>query len=75
MDSEKKAGFDILEALERGERIAYRLAEVSNLIGVPVSTLRSMIRRGELNPVTAFGTWLITVEDLQELLNRRLRNS
>jgi len=64
---------EIENAIENGERLAYRLREVSDLIGVPVSTLRAMIRRGEINPVTSFGTWLITAEDLRELLERRLR--
>lgn len=73
MDSEEE-GFDILGALERGDRIGYRLAEVSKLIGIPVSTLRSLIRRGEINPVTTFGTWLITAEDLEERLSKREKN-
>jgi len=33
-----------------------------------------MVRRGELNPITAFGPWLISAEDLEELLRKRLRN-
>jgi hypothetical protein len=56
------------------DRLAYRLSEVSKMIGVPASTLRTMIRRGELNPVTSFGVWLITAEDLKTLLQKRLRN-
>lgn len=54
-------------------RLAYRLAEVSRMIGIPASTLRTMIRRGEINPVTSFGTWLITREELDRLLSKRLR--
>lgn len=64
---------EIREAFERGERLAYRLREASALIGIPASTLRSMAKRGEFNPVTAFGPWLITADDLHELLDRRLR--
>lgn len=64
---------EIEEALQRGDRLAYRLSEVSQLIGIPVSTLRKMIRRGEINPITAFGVWLIPAEDLSELFKRRLR--
>jgi len=64
---------EIEEAIQNGTRLAYRLKEVSELIGIPISTLRSMIRRGEINPVTGFGTWLITAEDLGKLLEKRLR--
>jgi hypothetical protein len=56
-------------------RLAYRLAEASRMIGIPASTLRAMARRGEFNPVTAFGTWLITAKDLEVLLQKRLRNT
>ena len=63
----------LITSLQKKERIAFRLKEVSAAIGVPVSTLRSMIRRGEINPVTAFGSWLITAADLEQLLTRRLR--
>jgi hypothetical protein len=55
-------------------RAAYRLREVSAMLGIPVSTLRTMVRRGEINPITAFGTWLIAAEDLQALVKKRLRN-
>lgn len=55
-------------------RRAYRLREIEAEIGVPVSTLRTMIRRGELNPITAFGPWLISAQDYERLLNTRLRN-
>ena len=64
---------EIEDAIKRGERLAYRLREASALIGIPTSTLRSMAKRGEFNPVTAFGPWLITAEDLRELLRKRLR--
>ena len=64
---------EIEDAVENGTRLAYRLSEVSDLIGIPTSTLRTMIRRGEINPVTGFGTWLITAEDLTDLLKKRLR--
>lgn len=64
---------EIENAYENGHRLAYTLREVSILIGIPVSTLRAMIRRGEINPVISFGRWLITSEDLAELLSRRLR--
>lgn len=56
-------------------RLAYKLREVSELIGVPVTTLRTMARRGELNPITSFGPWLIASEELEELLKKRLRNT
>jgi len=64
---------EIEDAIKRGERLAYRLREASALIGIPTSTLRSMAKRGEFNPVTAFGPWLITADDLRGLLNKRLR--
>jgi hypothetical protein len=64
---------EIRDAIEQGERLAYRLREASDLIGIPVSTLRAMAKRGEFNPVTAFGPWLITAEDLRMLINKRLR--
>lgn len=55
-------------------RAAYRLREASELTGIPVSTFRTLIRRGELNPITGLGVWLIAANDLQALLNKRLRN-
>lgn len=60
--------------LNSSKRVAYRLREVSEMTGVPASTLRTMVRRGELNPVTSFGVWLITAEELEVLLQKRLRN-
>ncbi|MEX2578810.1 MAG: helix-turn-helix domain-containing protein [Verrucomicrobiales bacterium] len=63
---------EIENALKNGDRLAYRLKEVSILIGIPVSTLRKMIHRGEINPIVAFGTWLVLAEDLAELLTKRL---
>lgn len=54
-------------------RLAYRLSEVSDMIGIPTSTLRTMVRRGELNPITSFGTWLIYADELEALLKKRLR--
>lgn len=55
-------------------RRAYRLREIEAETGIPVSTLRTMIRRGTLNPVTGFGTWLISAEEYERLLATRLRN-
>ncbi len=60
---------------ESQARVAYRLREVSEMTGIPVSTLRTMVRRGELNPITSFGVWLIAAEELEALLNKRLRNT
>ena len=56
-------------------RLTYRLREVFEMTGIPVSTLRAMIRRGELNPITSFGVWLISANDLEVLLGKRLRNT
>ena len=56
-------------------RVAYRLREASQLTGIPVSTFRSLIRRGEINPITGLGVWLISASDLEFLLNKRLRNA
>ena len=56
-------------------RAAYRLREASALTGIPVSTFRTLIRRGELNPITGFGVWLLAADDLAELLNKRLRKT
>lgn len=55
-------------------RATYRLREASELTGIPVSTFRTLIRRGEINPITGLGVWLIAADDLQALLNKRLRN-
>ena len=55
------------------DRLAYRLSEVSEMVGIPVSTLRSMIHRQELNPIVGFKTWLLAAQDVQELLKKRLR--
>lgn len=54
-------------------RVAYRLREVSEMTGIPASTLRTMARRGDLNPITSFGVWLISAEELERLLGGRLR--
>jgi hypothetical protein len=56
-------------------RAAYRLREASDLTGIPVSTFRKKIRRGDLNPITGLGVWLIAADDLQALLQKRLRNT
>lgn len=56
-------------------RAAYRLREVSEMTGIPASTLRTMVRRGTLNPITGFGVWLIAAEDLENLLSKRLRKT
>ncbi|WP_075090805.1 helix-turn-helix domain-containing protein [Haloferula sp. BvORR071] len=56
-------------------RVAYRLREVAGMTGIPASTLRTMVRRGDLNPITSFGVWLISTEELERLLGSRLRNS
>lgn len=55
-------------------RAAYRLREASELTGISASTFRTLIRRGETNPITGFGVWLIADDDLEVLLNKRLRN-
>ena len=55
-------------------RVSYRLREVAEMTGIPASTLRKMIRRGDLNPITSFGVWLISAEELDVLLNKRLRS-
>jgi len=64
---------NILNTDSRG-RVAYRLREVAEITGIPASTLRTMVRRGDLNPITSFGVWLISAEDLEGLLHTRLRN-
>jgi predicted site-specific integrase-resolvase len=56
-------------------RVAYRLREVSEMTGIPASTLRTMARRGTLNPITSFGVWLIAADELEQLLKKCLRNS
>jgi Helix-turn-helix domain len=56
-------------------RAAYRLREISEMTGIPASSLRTMVRRGDLNPITSFGVWLIGAEELAELLEKRLRNT
>jgi len=56
-------------------RVAYRLREVSEMTGIPTSTLRTLVRRGDLNPITSFGVWLISAEELEGLLQKRLRNT
>jgi excisionase family DNA binding protein len=56
-------------------RVSYRLREVAEMTGIPASTLRKMIRRGDLNPITSFGVWLISAEELDVLLNKRLRSN
>ena len=55
-------------------RLAYRLKEAAAMLGVTVSTLRSMVRAGELNPITGFRVWLISAEDIQKRMGRRLRD-
>ncbi len=55
-------------------RLAYRLREVSELTGIPTSTLRKRIRNGDINPITSLGVWLISADDLEAILNKRLRN-
>jgi excisionase family DNA binding protein len=59
---------------DSNRRAAYRLREAAELTGVPVSTFRTLIRRGEINPITGLGVWLIAADDLEALLKKRLRN-
>ena len=65
---------NLLNPDSRG-RVAYRLREASEMTGIPVSTFRTMARRGDLNPITSFGVWLISAEELEALLQKRLRNT
>jgi excisionase family DNA binding protein len=60
---------------DSNRRAAYRLREAAELTGVPVSTFRTLIRRGEINPITGLGVWLIAAEELEALLQKRLRNT
>ena len=50
------------------------MREVSELTGIPTSTLRKRIRNGDINPITSLGVWLISADDLEAILNKRLRN-
>lgn len=43
------------------------------MVGIPVSTLRTMVRKGELNPIVGFHVWLIGADELDRLLQHRLR--
>jgi excisionase family DNA binding protein len=66
--------FNEISASEACPRLAFRIREVSEMTGIPASTIRSMIRDGEINPITGFRTWLIAKAELDRLLEKRLRN-
>lgn len=53
--------------------LAYKLRDASELLSVPVSTLRKRIRQGDIEVVTGFGPWLITTEEIDRLLKITLR--
>ena len=74
MAQDSKTSLRSPEAGRPGVRRAYRVREVSEMTGIPASTLRRMVRAGELNPIVGFRTWLIAAEDLDAILNKRLRN-
>jgi predicted site-specific integrase-resolvase len=55
-------------------RKAYLLREITTETGIPMSTLRNLIRKGTINPITGFGRrWLISAEEYRRLLDTRLR--
>jgi len=55
-------------------RAAYRIREVAQMTGIPASTIRARIRSGDINPITSLGVWLISADDLEAILSKRLRN-
>ncbi|MEN8775109.1 MAG: helix-turn-helix domain-containing protein [Akkermansiaceae bacterium] len=54
-------------------RLAYKLREASEILGVPVSTLRKRIKEGRIDVVTGLGPWLITKEEIDRVLSEALR--
>jgi len=54
-------------------RLAYKIAEAAEMLGVSPSTLRKMVRRGDLNVITSFGPWLIAKTELNRLMEKTLR--
>lgn len=55
-------------------RRAYKLVVASEILGVPVSTLRKRIREGRIEVVTGLGPWLITREEIDRILSDTLRS-
>jgi len=56
------------------KRVAYRVAEVAAMTGIPASTIRTRIHAGEINVITGFGPWLIAKDELDRLLSITLRD-
>ena len=54
-------------------RLAYKVGEAAEMLGVSPSTLRKMARRGDLNVITSFGPWLISRSELDRLMEKTLR--
>lgn len=55
-------------------RAQFSLPELFKLTGVPVSTWRTMVRRGDVSPVTGFGKkFYISAEDLLRLMGKKMR--
>lgn len=57
----------------RTKRLTYKIREVSNMTGVSQSTLRKMVRRGDLNVITSFGPWLIPQSEIDRLMSKTIR--
>lgn len=55
-------------------RLAFKLREASDILGVPVSTLRKRIREGRIEVVTGLGPWVITRAEIDRILGDTLRN-
>lgn len=55
------------------KRLTYKIGEAATMLGISPSTLRKMVRRGELNVITAFGPWLISKEELSRLISKTIR--
>jgi excisionase family DNA binding protein len=56
-------------ATNRPERLAYKIEEAAQLLGVASITIRRAIKRGLLKPIRAFRHPLIAADELQRFVS------
>jgi excisionase family DNA binding protein len=53
-----------------GPRLAVKIREASELLGVSTSSIRRLIQRGEIQVIRKFRHPLVPVTELQKLINQ-----
>jgi excisionase family DNA binding protein len=56
-------------ATSRPDRLAYKIAEAAQILGVASTTIRRAIKRGLLTPIRAFRHPLIAADELRRFVS------